>query len=129
MTDNAECGTEDGTPDYFASDGGQRADEILTALADARRRYVLYYLRDEKQASLAEIAKQIVAWEREASVDTVSDKTPEKIKVQLYHSHLPKLREASIVEYDDRSKQLVLRDSPELVELCLDHCAEHDLPV
>ncbi|WP_436343976.1 DUF7344 domain-containing protein [Natronorubrum sp. FCH18a] len=112
----------------IAFDGGRSFDEILTALSDIRRRYILYYLQDENQASLTAIAQQIAAWEHKCSVDDISEETTATYKIRLYHNHLPKLREAKIVEYDARSKMVVFRGAPDLVEMCLDHCASQDLP-
>ncbi|WP_222913955.1 hypothetical protein [Natrinema sp. SYSU A 869] len=56
------------------------------------------------------------------------DEAIEEYKVMLFHHHLPKLREARLVEYDERSQQLLLRECPDLVEVCLEHCQEQDLP-
>ncbi|RKD97551.1 DUF7344 domain-containing protein [Halopiger aswanensis] len=108
-------------------DRAARIDELLTALADARRRYVLYYLRDERRASLTETARQVAAWDSDRSPTAVRDETLEDIEIQLYHIHLPMLEEADILEYDDRSEQLVFRDPPSLVECCLDQCLDDDL--
>jgi len=38
----------------------------------------------------------------------------------LRHVHLPKLREADIVEYDERSRQVAFRNLPAIVECCLE---------
>lgn len=104
-----------------------RIDELLGALADARRRYVLYYLRDERQASLTETARQVAAWDCDRPLSAVRDETLEDVEIQLYHVHLPVLEEADILEYDERSEQLVFRDPPSLVESCLDQCVDDDL--
>lgn len=105
-----------------------RVDEIFTVLSDSRRRYVLYALQDEPQASVTDITRQIIAWEHEVPAETVPDEVVAEIETLLVHSHLPQLRNAGLVDYDQRSEQLVRRDLPALVEICLEHCAEHDLP-
>lgn len=101
-------------------DGGARLDDFFRALADSRRRYALYYLREEERASLAETARQVAAWEHECPPDDVSDETVENLKIDLYHNHLPRLRDATLLEYDQRSGMLVYRDPPDLVSACLD---------
>lgn len=126
MTDDPCCGAD--ASNSIAADSGQRIDEIFTALADIRRRYVLYCLRAETRASLTDIVAQVAAWEHETSVDDIPDESLESLKIELYHNHLPTLRESSVIEYDERSEQLVYRDPPALVERCLEHCADQDLP-
>ncbi|MDS0476887.1 hypothetical protein [Natrinema sp. 1APR25-10V2] len=129
MTDNNSNKTNITDNNMSISDGGQqeRFNEILTALADTHRRYVLYYLQDEEQASLTETAKHVAAWKQDCPPTEIQDKRIENFEIQLYHNHLPLLEEMCLVEYDDRSEQLVFRDPPELVDLCLDHCTDQDL--
>lgn len=128
MTDEHCCRDEGNRPTIVTADGGQRADEILTALADIQRRYVLYYLRDEERASVADVAERLAVWEYDAPADEIPETAIEEYRTVLYHEHLPMLREAQLVEYDERSEQLVFRDCPDLAELCLEHCRESDLP-
>ncbi|AEH37450.1 DUF7344 domain-containing protein [Halopiger xanaduensis] len=127
MTDDGDG--RDG-PDCSPSPDGDRQariDELLAALADVRRRYVLYYLRNEHQASLTETARQVAAWDCDRSPSAVRDETLEGVEIELYHVHLPMLEEADVLEYDERSEQLVFRDPPSLVECCLDQCLDGDL--
>lgn len=128
MTDENSCHGKGSRPSIVTSDGGQRADEIFAALADRQRRCVLYCLQDKEQASVTDVATQIAAWEYDTSPDDIPDKAIKELKVTLFHQHLPKLREARLVEYDDRSQQLLLRDCPDLAEICLERCQEQDLP-
>jgi hypothetical protein len=73
------------------------AGELLT---DRRRRYVLYCLqRRQGPVSLADIVDQITVWETGCQ----GERRP-KLRLQiynsLYHEHMPVLREANIVDYD-----------------------------
>lgn len=100
----------------------ERIDELLSALADSHRRYALSYLRDAERASLTETARQVAARKRGCAPPAVPDASLEAVEIRLIHVHLPILKETSLVEYDERSEQLVFRDPPALVERCLDHC-------
>lgn len=106
----------------------QRLDEILSALADTRRRYVLHYLQTERQASLTDAARQVAAWQHECSPTDIRDELLEDLETRLYHADLPMLEDLRLIEYDDRSGQLLFREPPALVEMCLDHCADRELP-
>lgn len=118
-----------GITNAVAVDGGQRPDEILAALSDFRRRHILYCLQDDERASLTDIAQQVAAWKQECPPEDVSEKSIAEFKIQLYHCHLPKLQEADIVEYDMRTEMVVFRAPHDLVEMCLEYCESHDLPI
>jgi hypothetical protein len=95
-------------------------DTAMDLLADRRRRYVLYYLREEGEADLDELADAVTRWE--------GQKTPEhrrRIVTELHHKHLPKLTENGVVEFDDKVR-FVHVDSP--LETYLDLAAEQERP-
>lgn len=79
-----------------------KLDELFEVLADGHRRRLLEYLEDAEDdvAALPEL------------VDHVADESAddrERVAVTLHHSHLPKLAEADIVEYDARSETVRYR--------------------
>lgn len=94
-------------------DGGPagRIDEAFELLADAERRYALYYLHsmDDDVASFAELADYVVARDADSVTDLEDgDGTLER----LHGNHLPKLEEAGVVEYDARSGDVRYHSSP-----------------
>lgn len=113
--DEIRASTEPRCPDGGFSD----IDTLLSALSNIRRRYVLYYLQDERTATLDEMARQIFAWEREIPIEMVSPDDAESVRAALYHNHLPVLTDAALVEYDERSEALRYRDPPKVLELLL----------
>ena len=88
------------------SDGSASLDELLDALADQRRRFVLRTVeRSETPMALADLADELVREEFGASPASVQDER-ERIYVSLYHCHLPKLAEAGLVTFDRAEKQV-----------------------
>jgi DNA-binding transcriptional ArsR family regulator len=86
------------------SDGGESLlNRVFGALAHQRRRYALYYLRDNERVQTDELACQIAAWERDVPTDEVPAEVSDRVHAELVHSHLPKLEDYSLVEYDQRS--------------------------
>ncbi|MDS0477095.1 hypothetical protein [Natrinema sp. 1APR25-10V2] len=94
---------------------------------DTYWRYALYHLRDVEQASVTDTAKQVIVWKEENPPSTVTDDAVERRELRLSHNHLPALEEISLIEYGDRSEQLVYSNPPELVDLFLEHCTDRDL--
>ncbi|MFB6159803.1 MAG: hypothetical protein ABEJ61_01345 [Haloferacaceae archaeon] len=76
-------------------------DQIFDVLSSARRRYTIYYLRErDEEVPITELAKQVAAWEYEIDPEELTDKQQKRVYVSLYQTHLPKLAELGIVDYD-----------------------------
>jgi DNA-binding transcriptional ArsR family regulator len=91
-------------------------DEIFHLLQSRRRRAVLRYLRDvEGPVEMRAIAEQVAAWENDTSPQAISSDERQRVYIPLYQSHLPKLDEEGIIEYDkDRG---VVRKTPLAAQL------------
>ncbi len=84
------------------------AFEILT---NARRRYTLSYLRSQSGAvSIGELAEVVAAWENETSVELVSSKERKSVYTSLYQTHLPKMADAGVIDYDRQRGNVQLSD-------------------
>ncbi|QCJ47285.1 MULTISPECIES: DUF7344 domain-containing protein [Haloprofundus] len=76
-------------------------DAVFQVLCDPRRRYVLYHLQTCRYpATLSEVAEQVAAWEYEEDPERIPEEVTEQVRADLHHSHLPKLADAGIVDYD-----------------------------
>lgn len=76
-------------------------DAIFEILSNSRRRYVLYYLDQEPESiELTALAEHVAAWENETDVDSLGKKETKRVYVSLYQTHIPKLAEAGLIEYD-----------------------------
>lgn len=84
-----------------AGDTPRTADETFAVLADRRRRYLLYHLRAEGGATLAELARRVAATEAAEAVAAVSTAAHRRTYLALYHVHVPFLVERGVVTYDD----------------------------
>lgn len=79
-------------------------DTILDLLSSPRRRTILYAL---KTAPTKEIPLDILAdkiYKIDRSLPVRESSTHEEIKIDLIHTHLPKLQEVGVVKYDADSK-------------------------
>ena len=76
-------------------------DKIFHLLQTPRRRYVLRYLKDrEGTVEMRDIAEQVAAWENGTSVQALTSDERQRVYIPLYQSHLPKLDEEGIIEYN-----------------------------
>lgn len=76
-------------------------DEVFHLLQTPRRRYVLQYLKEhEGPVEMRDVAEQVAAWENNTTVAALSSDERQRVYIPLYQSHLPKLDEEGVVDYD-----------------------------
>ena len=88
--------------------------ELFEVLSNQRRRFAVYAVAKEDEMELGTLAERIAAWENEQPVESVSSQERKRVYTALQQSHLPKLAEAGLIDYDDRAG--VIRPRPEIEE-------------
>ncbi len=106
----------------------QELDEsqIHNVLRNDRRRAAIQYLRDTGGSlTVDDLAEHI------ATLETGESPAPRNVRksvyVSLHQTHLPKLDDLGIVEYDQRSKELSLKDRVREVEVYMEIVPNHDV--
>jgi DNA-binding transcriptional ArsR family regulator len=91
-------------------------EQLFEILSNRRRRYAVYALGrgEDDTVELGELARRIAAWETEKPPEQVSSTERKRVYTALQQSHLPKLAEAGLVDYDERAS--VIHTRPELEE-------------
>lgn len=85
--------------DGYAREGGisPTLDATLDLLSNRRRRYALYYLREQGgSVPLDTLAAKIASWESDGD----DDLDVANVRADLYHSQLPRLDSANVVAFD-----------------------------
>lgn len=87
-------------------------DEVFDVLSSARRRFVLSYLAWEggEPVELSTLADEIAARENDTSVSELTSQQRKRLYVSLYQTHVPKLADLGIVEYDSETGFVSLTD-------------------
>lgn len=91
-------------------------DQMFDILSSSRRRYTLYYLRQQGEpVQLTDLAEELAAWENDTTVEELSSQARKRVYVSLYQTHAPKLEEAGLITYDADTGEIALReDAPEV---------------
>jgi DNA-binding transcriptional ArsR family regulator len=99
-----------------SASGGLSEDTIFSILSNQRRRYVLRYLdRVASETTLSDLAERIAAWENDVDVAELEYEQRKRVYTSLHQTHLPKLDEAGIVDYDrDRGTVTVAAGAADL---------------
>jgi hypothetical protein len=108
------------SPESLTAFGETRADAVDTALdllANQRRRAVLEYLTEAGgTATLTELAVEIATRETRAEPNAISDhadvspRNRRAVRISLHHTHIPKLADADVIDYETETETVTLRD-------------------
>lgn len=92
-------------------------DTLLDALSYSRRRHLLSHLGGSSApVSLANLADEIAARERDVPLADVPSEEVKRVYASLYHSHVPRLEDADLVEYDRERDAVSFRERSPVVE-------------
>ncbi|NEU57923.1 hypothetical protein FXF75_14575 [Halorussus sp. MSC15.2] len=92
-------------------------DLIFDVLKNRRRRYTLHYLKqEERPVELSELAEQVAAWENDTTIEGLSANERKSVYTSLYQTHLPKLADAGIVDYNQNRGVVELSENAAQLE-------------
>lgn len=105
-------------------------DQLFGMLANRRRRWVLHALKsqDDEPVSFGTIVETVSAWEYETDPAELSWKQRKRVYTALRQSHLPKLDDTGIVNYDRQRGTVELTEEAQQVQLYLEYVPSHDIP-
>lgn len=92
------------------------SNEVLVALADARRQSVLEILLDHQRdpLSVEDISLILTSREQDETLVEVDESDRRAVERTLYHIHLPKLDVAGLVSYDETEQLVAAGANPPL---------------
>jgi DNA-binding transcriptional ArsR family regulator len=111
------------------SSSGLTQDQVFEVLKSPRRRYALYYLRREGgSAELSDLTDQVAAWENDTTPPELSTEQRKRVYISLYQTHLPKLDDAGIVDYDEESGKITLSRRARELDTYLGDVPRREIP-
>jgi hypothetical protein len=120
-----------GATDEGSDDEGVSREETFTLLSNRRRRYALHMLTDddlEEPFELGEIAEQVAAWENDVPVERLSSNQRKRAYTALQQTHLPKMSEAGVVDFDKDRGVVRPTEAIEDVDIYLEVVSGRDIP-
>lgn len=86
-------------------------DHVYEALGHPRRRYLCYTLLEDTKWSLTDLATKIAAWETDNPEHVITSRQRERVYVSLYHAHVPKLVDESVIAFDDATETITAAEN------------------
>lgn len=97
--------------------GHKQFNTIFEVFAHHRRRYALRELhRHERPMALADLADEIAVRENETALTDIPAEEVQQIYLTLYHTHIPKLEDADLVDYDQERDTVAPTEHVECLE-------------
>jgi DNA-binding transcriptional ArsR family regulator len=102
-------------------ENGLSQDTLFSLLSNQRRRFILQYLnRTGETIQLQDLATEVAAWENETEPEKLTDKQRKRLYVSLYQTHIPRLEEAGIIDYDRETGEIRLKNRDNDLDRYLD---------
>ncbi|WP_066381631.1 DUF7344 domain-containing protein [Halalkalicoccus paucihalophilus] len=101
---------EDATAETVDDHLSLSKDDLFHLLQNGRRRAVLRYFAvhpEQEEFNMRTVAEAIAAWENETSVEQLTSNQRQRVYIALYQSHLPKLDDYGVIEYN-QSRGLIV---------------------
>lgn len=110
-------------------DAGVPQGDIFDVLSNARRRCALHYIKQngDRWVELRELVDYVAAWENDTSIEDLESSDRKCVYTALRQSHLPRMEEAGIIEYDTMRGDLKLTPEARQVELYLERVPRNDI--
>lgn len=94
--------------DRTPEESRQSVDVTFDLLSHYHRRYALDCLREHGTMSLADLVDEVAARDYGQPPGDIADHDRERVSASLYHTHIPKLAEADMVDYDQATETVTL---------------------
>jgi DNA-binding transcriptional ArsR family regulator len=76
------------------------ASAVFDLLSNERRRSVIHFLLEEPETTVRELSRHVAAWENDVELSAVSATQRKRVYTGLHQTHLPRLDEHGVLEYD-----------------------------
>lgn len=114
--------------DSGGDSGRQFEEQLFDVLSNERRRFAVYAMSGREEIDLGKLARTIAAWETEKPESQVSSAERKRVYTALQQSHLPRLAEAGLIEYDDRASVIHPQPSLEECEVYMEVVSGREIP-
>lgn len=135
--ENADVDVDAGVdPDVDADATTERSQqplsraEVFEVLSNRRRQHVIEFLHERSGADnfqLRQLVDAVAARENDKEIAEVSSTERKRVYAALRQSHLPKLDDLGVIEYDHRRNEFAPTDRLERVRLHLEFVPEAEL--
>jgi hypothetical protein len=101
---------------------------VFEVLSNERRRYVIHNLKAVgERVSVRDLSEQVAAWENDTPVAEVTPKERKRVYTALHQTHLPKMAQVGVIDYDRDRGTLELTPAVAAFDIYLEIVPEREL--
>ena len=110
--------------------GGEMSrTEVFDILSNDRRRHAVHYLLSrDGGAEIGELSEQIAAWENDEHIEQVSSDERRRVYVSLHQTHLPRMDEAGVLQYENSRDTIELTERGESLRVYMEIVEGDEIP-
>lgn len=108
-------------------DDGPSRQEMFETISNERRRLVVHSLQRDGATDVGTLSRQVAAWENDTEPGAVSAQQRRRVYNALQQSHLPKMDENAVVDYDHDRGTVEPTDSLEELTVFLEIVPEKEI--
>lgn len=103
--------------------------DVFEMLSNARRRHVVHYLlQHDETVTLRALSRQIAAWENNVAPEDVTSKQRKRVYTALHQSHLPKLDECGVIDFNDDRSLITPTERVSDLQVYLEVVPDNEIP-
>lgn len=103
-------------------------ETVFEVLSNERRRYVLHHLKAAgERVTVRDLSEQVAAWENGIELAAVTPKERKRVYTALHQTHLPKMADVGVIDYDRDRGTLELTPAVDAFDIYLEIVPERDL--
>lgn len=103
--------------------------EVFELLGNDRRRNALHHLMAiDGGTDIRSLSRQLAAWETGKAVDDVSAEERRRVYISLHQTHLPRLDDAGLLEYESSGDVLELTDRSDDLRVYMEVVPRDEIP-
>ena len=103
-------------------------ETVFEVLSNERRRYVLHHLKaTDERVTVRDLSEQVAAWENGIERAAVTPKERKRVYTALHQTHLPKMSDVGVIDYDRDRGTLELTETIEAFDIYLEVVPEREL--
>lgn len=87
-----------------------------------------YLLKEDRPVSIQELSRELATWEFDVDQDELTDQQEKRIYVALYQTHIPKLEDVGVIEYDSDASLVELTDEATQLQPYVEEVPEEERP-
>lgn len=108
---------------------GPTEDDLFEVLSNRRRRYAVHALEQAGESmEIGDVAERVAAWEYDVDRANLSYDERKRVYTALQQTHLPKMDDVGIVDYDKHRGTIEPRPALDDVDVYLDVVRGRDVP-